>query len=180
MTKADETLGASGLARKIRIGDVVLDRMHHQLCVGIEVRTIEPRLVRLLDELCAVPGDPVSRDTLLSAVSNLPYAGDEALTQAISKLRQALGDDPKAPRYIKTIPRRGYALIAPVTPFEEAQLEMAPQRNKGLFWMVGGALLAGLLTWAYFEFVALREIEIEFTEQGDQEFIEKKDMEPTP
>jgi tetratricopeptide (TPR) repeat protein len=38
--------------------------------------------------------------------------GDEALTQAIIKLRRALGDDPRAPRYVETIPKRGYRLVA--------------------------------------------------------------------
>ena len=40
---------------------------------------------------------------------------DNALTQVVSELRQALGDDPAAPKFIQTVPRRGYRLcdIAP-------------------------------------------------------------------
>jgi hypothetical protein len=40
------------------------------------------------------------------------------LTQAVSELRQALGDDAGAPQFIKTVARRGYRFIAPVTRIE--------------------------------------------------------------
>ena len=40
---------------------------------------------------------------------------DNALTQAVSELRQALGDDPSKPTYVQTVARRGYRFIAPVT-----------------------------------------------------------------
>ncbi|WP_262692855.1 winged helix-turn-helix domain-containing protein [Kordiimonas aestuarii] len=75
------------MGRKL-IGEVVFDPNGNRLLVGRETRPLEPRLVRLLEELCAVGGEPVTREALLEAVSSLPYAGDEALTQAISKLRQ--------------------------------------------------------------------------------------------
>ncbi len=57
----------------------------------------------------------------LSAVKSFctPYGpgsivGDEVLTQSVIKLRRALGDDPRSPSYIETIPKRGYRLIARV------------------------------------------------------------------
>ena len=40
--------------------------------------------------------------------------GDEVLTQSVIKLRRALGDDPRSPSYIETIPKRGYRLVARV------------------------------------------------------------------
>ena len=46
---------------------------------------------------------------------------DNALTQAVSELRQALGDDPSKPTYIQTVARRGYRFIAPVEPLVAAQ-----------------------------------------------------------
>lgn len=40
---------------------------------------------------------------------------DDGLNYCIRQIRAALGDDPKTPRFIETIPRRGYRFIAPVT-----------------------------------------------------------------
>ncbi|MBI3301445.1 MAG: winged helix-turn-helix domain-containing protein [Deltaproteobacteria bacterium] len=39
---------------------------------------------------------------------------DPALTVCVRELRQALGDDPKAPQYIETVHRRGFRFIAPL------------------------------------------------------------------
>jgi TolB-like protein/Tfp pilus assembly protein PilF len=51
---------------------------------------------------------------------------DNALTQAVSELRQGLGDDAAAPRYIKTIARRGYRFIAPVSADPEPPIAHSP------------------------------------------------------
>lgn len=59
-------------------------------------------------------GQVVSRDELLGAVWPGVVVGDDALTQAIIKLRKALGDDARRPAYIETLAKRGYRLIAPV------------------------------------------------------------------
>jgi len=195
--------------KRFLLGDVVVDSAHHLLTLpdGRDVR-LEPRLIRLLTRLAAAKGEPVLRDDLLVEVSSLPYAGDETLTQGISKLRQALGDTAKAPRFIKTIPRRGYALVAPVSVPEDAaptgsvpvpaevHAEVLPpvhavgvQKNQSVLTILAAAILvlSGLLVWAV---LAPREIvretelildsDMEFTEKKDQEFIEKKDLEPKP
>lgn len=51
--------------------------------------------------------------------------GEDTLARSVSKLRKALGDDPKAPRFIETIPKRGYRLIALAT--YETALEIDPE-----------------------------------------------------
>lgn len=156
------------------IGDIIFDPAGNQLTVQGDVRLLEPRLARLLEKLCAAGGEPVGRDVLLAAVSTLPHATDDVLTQAMSKLRQILGDDPKTPRFIKTVPRRGYALIAPVADYVSTP-KVAPSAPNKLPWMVAiGALALALLIFAYTAYrFSTREIEIEFHEKADQEFIEK-------
>ncbi len=63
----------------------------------------------------AVHGDRlVSRRELVDAVWRTEFIADNTLTHAIGELRKALGDDPRAPRYIETIPKRGYRLVAEV------------------------------------------------------------------
>ncbi|MFQ5740379.1 MAG: transcriptional regulator [Acidobacteriota bacterium] len=60
----------------------------------------------------------------MQAVWSDTFVTDEVLTNAVWKLRQALGDDSRHPQFIRNIPRRGYQLIAAVT-FEEKLEETA-------------------------------------------------------
>ncbi|WP_417450122.1 winged helix-turn-helix domain-containing protein [Kordiimonas sp.] len=175
----------AGTDRKL-IGEVVFDPARNELTVAGETKPLEPRLVRLLEELCAAGGAPVPREQLLASVSTLPYAGDEALTQAMSKLRQALGDDPRRPRYIKTIPRRGYALIATIADYHEEQespdgpVMLAGGKQHAIFWYSASAAIFLLAVFVGYLLYISRtsEIEIEFHEKSQQEFIEKQDMKP--
>ena len=64
------------------------------------------------------PGQVVARQDLLDGVWKDAFVTDTSLAEAVSFLRQALGDDPQAPRYIQTVHRRGYRFLAPVV--EEA------------------------------------------------------------
>jgi DNA-binding winged helix-turn-helix (wHTH) protein/Tol biopolymer transport system component len=56
----------------------------------------------------------VRKDELMSAVWADAYVSEDSLTQNITALRRALGDDSHQPEYISTIPRRGYRFIAPL------------------------------------------------------------------
>ncbi len=77
---------------------------------------LEPRSMEVLVHLIENAGQVVSRDRLQTAIWGDVTVGDESLTNAIIKIRKALGDDARNPRYIETIPKRGYRLIASVTP----------------------------------------------------------------
>jgi outer membrane protein assembly factor BamB/DNA-binding winged helix-turn-helix (wHTH) protein len=58
----------------------------------------------------------VGKPELLRRVWGGALVGDEALSHAVWVLRRSLGDDARRPRFIQTVPRRGYRLIAPVCP----------------------------------------------------------------
>lgn len=75
---------------------------------------LEPRLMRLLVLLAAAPGEVVPKEALLAEVWNGTAASDESLARAMSSLRRTLGDDPAKPRYIETIRKKGYRLVAEV------------------------------------------------------------------
>lgn len=81
---------------------------------GNETQRVEPKVAEVLVHLAERGGQVVSRDELLAAVWPGVVVGDDALTQAIIKLRKALGDDARRPAYIETLSKRGYRLIAPV------------------------------------------------------------------
>jgi DNA-binding winged helix-turn-helix (wHTH) protein/Tfp pilus assembly protein PilF len=72
---------------------------------------LEPRVMRLLLALAAHGTELVSRDTLMTTVWPDTVVGDDALARTLLKLRRALGDDARAPRYVETVPRRGYRLM---------------------------------------------------------------------
>ena len=70
--------------------------------------------------LLAYPGEVVTRDELRASVwpNDSVQDFDNSLRVAINKLRQALDDDPEAPIYVETLPRRGYRWLYPVTVHE--------------------------------------------------------------
>ncbi|MEO1365596.1 MAG: transcriptional regulator, partial [Acidobacteriota bacterium] len=75
---------------------------------------IEPKAMELLLFLADRSPEVVSRSEIFDRVWGGRAVVDETLTRCVSLLRQALGDTAQAPRYIETIPRKGYRLIAEV------------------------------------------------------------------
>jgi TolB-like protein/DNA-binding winged helix-turn-helix (wHTH) protein len=121
---------------------------------------LEPKVMEVLLCLAAQPGDPVSKEQLLRTVWPDTFVSDDVLTRSISELRRVFADDAKDSRFIQTIPKRGYRLIAPVisgngdkeapsvpTPIAKANDRTSRQVRK-LWALVGSAIpLLGLLTW---------------------------------
>lgn len=66
--------------------------------------------------LASRAGKIVSADEMLDTVWHGRAHADNSVYQAVAHLRKALGDDARQPRYIETIPKKGYRLICPVTP----------------------------------------------------------------
>ncbi len=75
---------------------------------------LEPRLMDVLVFFAGRAGEVVSRDQLIEGVWKVEFITEWAITRAIAKLRRALGDLAGEPRYIETISKRGYRLLAPV------------------------------------------------------------------
>jgi DNA-binding winged helix-turn-helix (wHTH) protein len=89
-----------------------------------EVRTsLEPRQMEVL--LCLVDGagDVVSIDRLLEQCWPGEFHGDNPVHKAIATLRKVLGDDAKAPRYVATVRKRGYRIVAPIHALPNARAD---------------------------------------------------------
>jgi adenylate cyclase len=82
--------------------------------------SVEPKVMDVLVCLAAQPGEVIPKDKIMSTVWPGTFVGDEVLTYSVSELRKALGDDAKNPRFIQTIPRKGYRLIAAVSRKQDA------------------------------------------------------------
>jgi Tol biopolymer transport system component/DNA-binding winged helix-turn-helix (wHTH) protein len=91
---------------------------------------LEPKVMRVLVVLAEHAGHVVPKGRLLQTVWSDVFVGDEVLTRAISELRSVFGDDPKAPRFIETIPKGGYRLIAPVTLIGTAPTPLEPEPDQ--------------------------------------------------
>jgi DNA-binding winged helix-turn-helix (wHTH) protein len=74
----------------------------------------QPKVFGLLCALARRPGELLSKDELLDAAWGHQFVSESVLKSAISDLRTLLGDDVKQPRFIETVPRRGYRFIAEV------------------------------------------------------------------
>lgn len=81
---------------------------------------LEPKVMDLLCLLAAEPGRVWTREQLTNALWPDLVVGDDSLARTVSKLRLALGDDARAPRWIETIAKRGYRWIGVDGPFMAA------------------------------------------------------------
>ena len=118
---------------EFRIGDWKVVARENLLKGAQGNRVLEPKVMDLLVFLASRPGEVVSRQELLERVWADVVVGDEALSRAISVLRAQLGDDPKDPRYLRTVAKRGYQLVADVDPPPRAGgpvAECAPDPTK--------------------------------------------------
>src|SRR5579863_3016354 len=86
---------------------------------GLRIR-VQQQPMKLLEILLEHPGKVVNREELRSRVWPNESFGDfdQALNIAIGKLRSALGDSAENPRFIETLPKRGYRFIADVSVVE--------------------------------------------------------------
>jgi len=101
---------------RIRIGDVEVRPASNELVARGTIVRIKPRLMDVLLRLAATPGEVVPREALLADAWPRRIVNDEVLSRAIADLRIALGDDARDPRFIETLPKVGYRLLAPVLP----------------------------------------------------------------
>ena len=99
----------------IGFGPFAFDRQSRLLWRdGTEV-ALPPRVLGVLEVLIDRPGQVVARQELLDGVWKDAFVTDTSLAEAVSFLRQALGDDPQVPRYIQTVHRRGYRFLPALT-----------------------------------------------------------------
>ena len=90
---------------------------------------LEPQVMAVLLCLAKQPNQVISREFIEEQAWPNRVVGYDSLSTAIIKLRKALNDDSKDSRYIETVPKRGYRLIANVTPVKTDSLEIIKQAN---------------------------------------------------
>jgi transcriptional activator of cad operon len=148
-----DTIG-EGVKTPLQIGAWRVDPNSGQMSSDEDVVRLEARTVRLLVYLAERAGTVVSIDELLDRVWSGVIVTPDSVYQAITSLRRQLGDDPKQPTYIATVPRLGYRMIAKVTPCTRAPMPVtSPMARAKKLWL-GVGIAAALCIGAAVIYVA--------------------------
>jgi Tol biopolymer transport system component/DNA-binding winged helix-turn-helix (wHTH) protein len=109
------------MSAKIRFGIYELDPVAMELRKnGIVVR-LQEQPFRVLAILAERPGEVITREEMQHQIWGDTFVDfDQSLNKAVNKVREALNDDAGTPRYVETVPRRGYRFIAPVATIPQA------------------------------------------------------------
>jgi Tol biopolymer transport system component/DNA-binding winged helix-turn-helix (wHTH) protein len=99
----------------VAFGPFRFDRARLRLFRDSEEITVPSRVVGVLGALIAQAGRVVSRGALIREVWKGSHVTETSAAEAVSLLRQALGDDAQSPLFVQTVPRRGYRFIAALT-----------------------------------------------------------------
>jgi DNA-binding winged helix-turn-helix (wHTH) protein len=105
-------LKSDASAARLRFDHFQLDEAEARLMCGEQPVALAPKPFAVLCVLARTPQMLVTKNALLDAVWGHRFVTESVLKTAISEVRGALGDDPKRPRYIETVSRRGYRFIA--------------------------------------------------------------------
>jgi DNA-binding winged helix-turn-helix (wHTH) protein len=116
-------------ARVLTFGGFHLDPANALLWRGKDRVELSPKPFDVLCYLVQRPGQLVTKDELLDAVWSNIHITESSLIVAVNALRSALTDDPKAPRFIETVTRRGYRFIAPVSVVPSHDVELLPDEQ---------------------------------------------------
>ncbi len=115
------------------LGNLVLDPGRRELRSGTRVLAVEPQVFDMLEFLIRNRARVVSKDDLLAAVWGGRIVSDSAIAARINAARQALGDNGREQRFIRTIPRKGFRFVGEVweqAPAATTSLPSGPQRPR--------------------------------------------------
>src|SRR5215475_14262571 len=104
----------------LRVGDWCVRPTAATISRDGKTLRVETRTTGVLLVLASHPGEVVSSDELLATVWPDVTVTQDSVYQAVASLRRLLGDDPKEPSYIATVPRLGYRMLASVGPWSDS------------------------------------------------------------
>lgn len=132
------------------VGDWEVRPELNQLRCGARAQVIEPRLIALLGCFASEPGRVFNRDALIDKAWAGVIVSESTINHTVGMLRRALGDDARDPRYIQTVAKKGYRLIAEVGPIAaatESPPAFRPSALQALGFALGLSAIAGLVFW---------------------------------
>ena len=165
----------NGTDEKFSLGSVAVEPRGNRVVRGRRSYRVTRREMDVLVFLAGRAGRVATRAEIIEAVWHDVIVSDDALTLAVSRLRKALGDDPRSPELIETVPTRGYRLMQAPGPGNPeigtaAERTVAGQARPSLTrYRVGIAVLTVvvLLVSALFLAVRFRYEEVQRVEACD-------------
>src|SRR4029450_8511497 len=103
-----------GSETPLLFGPFRLDPEEHCLRRGTQPVPLAPKAFAMLQFLTRNPGRLVTKEELLATVWPATHVSEAGLKTSMLDIRRALGDDPRAPRSVEPVHRRGYLFVAPV------------------------------------------------------------------
>jgi TolB-like protein/tetratricopeptide (TPR) repeat protein len=122
---ASDPSGSHPLGREFVVGDWIVRVASCQIVQGSKIRHLPPRTMDVLVALAENAGETVTKDELLDRVWADREVYESVLPRTIAELRQLLDDTAVRPRYVETVPKRGYRLLAAVHPWGERRPRIA-------------------------------------------------------
>ncbi len=140
---------------EFQVGDWTAVRSTNELVRGETRVRLEGRAMEVLQLLFEGDGAVVSKDDLIDTVWKLQVVSDHSITVVISDLRKALGDNPRDPRYIETIPKKGYRLVtsqrASISSTGASNAAIKTFRNNKVWWVSFAAITLMVGAWFLIE-----------------------------
>src|SRR5215469_8236130 len=134
----------------LSFGTFELDLAGRELRKGGALVKLQSQQLQLLALLAERAGEVVSREEIRRALwdDNTFVDFDQSINFCVNKVRDALGDDPQSPRYIETVPRKGYRFIASIAeaPPEPAVASATETRTRR--WLMGAVATVALVAIA--------------------------------
>jgi len=156
------------VADRLRFGEYELDVRAGELRKhGVRLR-LRGQPLRVLEILLERSGEVVTREEFQTRLwpADTFVDFDHSLHNAISRIREVLGDSAETPRYIETLPRRGYRYIGPVQDFQAPQVAaetgehstqptalITPPKRSGHLVVVLCFFALGLVAWATWRYI---------------------------
>ena len=126
----------------LRLGEFVIDLETRELNRGGNAVHLSPKAFELLALLVTKRPKALSKRDLQDHLWPNTFVVEKNLSNLVSEIRTALGDDPSRSRFVRTVPRFGYAFLQPPT---EQSSAVAPTRSRNvrfcLLWQDGRAAL---------------------------------------
>ena len=113
--------------RYLKFNDIYIDTANQLLIKAGESKALPPKVYDLLVFFCLNQQRVISKDELMEQVWSGTIVTENAISRTLVKVRKALDDDPKNPKFIITVPRKGYRMVAE---FEEAEQIVLTQSNE--------------------------------------------------
>jgi len=101
------------------LADICIDTHNQVLYRNEEIINLAPKVFDLLLFFCRNHDRVISKDELMDKVWTGTLVTENAISRTLVKVRKALGDDPKEPTFILTVPRKGYRMVGHFIPSEQ-------------------------------------------------------------